>query len=176
MRFKSKKNQVELVVRKTVATAAAAQLEADFLRRLAASGVAVPEVLDVKENVLYLQYIEGPTLPDFFCGEAAESLTAWLKDFYNATGEIRGDVNGRNFIFGCGKCYGVDFEEHVHGVKEEDAGKLLAFASTYSLPEKKRERFASVLRKSLIDGLDLDAGRVEYFCEKELDAIKKRRK
>jgi len=173
MRFKSKRNQVELVVRKTVATLEAANSEADFLRKLAANGVAVPEVLDVRENVLYLQYIEGPTLPDFFCDEAAESLSTWLKDFYNATGEIRGDVNGRNFIFSGGKCYGVDFEEHVYGAKEEDAGKLLAFASTYSLPEEKRERFVSVLRKFLTEGLDIV--QVEHFYEKELEAIKKRR-
>jgi len=240
-RFKSKRNSVYLsdgTVKKTVSDAAAANLEAEYLCKLKADNVAVPEVLDVVENTLCLQYIPGDTLPDFLAKNpseaeltaAAEGLAAWFADFYQITnndvistkasnaseaeksqhlshspsasqpplylrGEfsafthnptlqtpnsklipIRGDVNGRNFIIYDGKWYGVDFEKYCFGAKEEDAGRLLAFANTYSLSDRKmQEYFVSVLKKSLIDNLRLESARVEYFFENELEAMRLRR-
>jgi len=97
--------------------------------------------------VLKMQYIHGETLPNLIARlekssglsnieTATSKIISWLRDFYNAvdidkTGEIRGDINGRNFVFDDVCYWGVDFEEKVYSVKEKDIGRLIAFILTY---------------------------------------------
>jgi len=193
LQFKSKQNKVYLQggeVKKIFKSAEAARFEADFLRALANKGVSVPAVIKVEENALFMEFIDGDTLPDFLVKTrdkekfvtAADALTNWLTGFYTAVDydvskEIRGDVNGRNFIICGGKCYGVDFEKHVKGKKERDAGRLLAFCATYSLPDETvRDFFVSELKNELTDRLGLDLTLVLQYFENELDAMNKRRR
>jgi len=147
VKFISKRNQVFLrdgFVYKQVKDPQAAALEASILRELCGRGVAVPEVLDCRGSLLMLEYLPGEPLPDVierggYSPEAiALALCDWFAAFYAAVpGERRGDVNGRNFLYGRfgrwdgEKIYGVDFEERCYGSPTRDAGRLAAFIETY---------------------------------------------
>ena len=97
-------------IKKVFSDAEAAQHEWNVLTLLQLRGVTVPEVLDLRENVLYLQYCPGPLLLDRVLEleekNSAEGLSGlcaeladWFNQFYQAVpGHIRGDVNFRNFI------------------------------------------------------------------------------
>jgi tRNA A-37 threonylcarbamoyl transferase component Bud32 len=142
VKFISKKNRVSLrdgLVYKQVKDPRAAELEAAILRELRGAGVAVPEVVSCRDNLLVLEYLPGEPLPDIvarggYDPEAlAVALCDWFAAFYAAVppGELRGDVNGRNFLAGGGKIYSVDFEERRRGPIARDAGRLAAFLETY---------------------------------------------
>ncbi|MCL2619436.1 MAG: hypothetical protein FWD97_00700 [Defluviitaleaceae bacterium] len=145
--FNSKRNQVRLIdgrVEKVHATSEKADFEASRLTQLYKAGLDVPKVIDVVENVVIMEYINAKPLPDLIDEweqnpdvisqeKAAKGLVEWLEAFYKAvdTGESRGDINGRNFLFDGEKIWGVDFEEVAHGTPLEDIGQLLAFITTY---------------------------------------------
>jgi len=121
-----------------------AKFEADRLRLLHGSGLAVPRVFDVVENVIFMEYINARPLPDLIDEWeqnsdiisqeiAAKGLIDWLEAFYKIIppGESRGDINGRNFLFDGEKIWGVDFEEVARATPLDDIGQLLAFVTTY---------------------------------------------
>jgi len=124
--------------------------------------VEVPKVISIDDSTICLEYINGDPLPDFMlrqnsherCSEVAENITKWFESFYSAvdnkaTTEIRGDVNGRNFLITDAGIVGVDFEEHIFGRKESDFGRMLAYVATYSYDETKVQR---TLEEMLING------------------------
>ena len=193
--FKSKRNKVFLrggIVEKHFASEKCALIESETLERLRVAGVRVPEICIKGATVLKMRYIPGKTLPDLIehlenCrvasepGELAGKLIGWLETFYSAvnterTGEIRGDVNGRNFIFDDLDCWGVDFEETVYGAREQDIGRIAAFVLTYDPPgtELKYNLADTIMRKAeQILGIDM-----EEACRQrdmELEAISLRR-
>ncbi|MCL2494154.1 MAG: hypothetical protein FWE98_00675 [Oscillospiraceae bacterium] len=147
MNFISKRNQVYLqdnLVHKQVKDPQAAALEASILRALRGAGVAVPEVIACRGNLLVLETLPGAPLPEVIEGGGYEphalalALCDWFAAFYaaapaptGAEGECRGDVNGRNFLYDGQKIYGVDFEARCHGPVSRDAGRLAAFIETY---------------------------------------------
>jgi len=162
-KFVSKRNNVyfkENFVFKEHKNNEAAEQEAEFLKLLNNKAVAVPKVISVNGSTLCMEYIEGDPLPDFMltrdnstrCSEVAESISKWLESFYTAvdyqtTSEIRGDVNGRNFLVTADGIAGVDFEEHIFGRKETDFGRLLAYVATYSYDDTYVQR---VMEEKLI--------------------------
>jgi len=190
--FKSKRNRVYLSedkVYKQFIDAAAARTEAEFLSMLSGKSVPAPALLSHEGNVLVLEYADGAALPDLLCGtdeqdwlQIAAAITDWLQRFYDAvchetTGEIRGDVNGRNFIFHAGKIWGVDFEEHIYGARETDAGRLLAYVSTYDIPDETRKVvLANALERQIAGVMKLDPQMITAEREKEMQAILQRRK
>jgi len=190
--FKSKRNRVYLregKVYKHFNSVSAAQAEALFINMLLEKGVKVPAVLGHDGDVLIIEYIDGLTLPDLLCSQdepdwrqISAALTGWLQSFYDAvchetTGEIRGDVNGRNFIFHAGDVWGVDFEEHCYGVRETDAGRLLAYITTYEIPDTTRKIVLSnALERQFTDVMKLDPIMITAEREKELHAMTQRRK
>ncbi len=191
--FASKRNRVYLkdgVVHKECENSNAAILEQDFIDLLDKEGVPVGRVIERDENVLLLEYIEGKTIPDFLeeidskekCGEVAEWLAEWFDAYYRAVqiknpNEIRGDVNGRNFLITKTGVVGVDFEEHVFGTQEVDAGRLLAFIETYDIEgDHAQKELGSSLHKEFLERLLLDESQILIQKNKELIEMKKRRK
>jgi len=146
----SKRNEVVLrdgLVHKTVESPQAAALEASILRELRGRGVAVPDVIARRGSLLVLEYLPGEPLPDLierggYDPEAlAVALCGWFAAFYAAvpSGELRGDVNGRNFLYDGVKISSVDFEERCHGPWARDAGRLAAFLETYDSRDSARQ-------------------------------------
>ena len=192
----SKRNTVRLInniVEKTLDTPAKARQEANTLNALYASGVQVPRVLGIDGNILQLEYIKGKTLPDLIdeweggipsdncIDKTAEAIVLWLVSFYDgvdtkATGIIRGDINGRNFIICNSQVWGVDFEEETTGDILEDAGMLMAFTSTYDpadtpvktlLADRVGLHFASLLH--------LDPDHINHHHQKAVKTLLSRR-
>jgi RIO-like serine/threonine protein kinase len=180
------------VIEKHFISAAAAAFEAYELRRLRAVGVRVPQVYALDGAVVKMQYIPGEALPDIIerldnsdssgFEAMADGLIGWLGDFYRAadtdsTGEIRGDVNGRNFLFDGACCWSVDFEERVYGVKEQDIGRLIAFILTYDPPGTPlKTAFADVLLSKAVDSLGVKREEALNLRDLEFQAIRQRRR
>ena len=195
IRFKSKQNTVLLrdgVVEKHFTSTEAAAFEVRELRKLRTAGVRVPEVYTLDKAVIKMQYIPGETLPDLIARleissdmsgveSAADKIISWLCDFYSAvdtdrTGEIRGDINGRNFVFDDVYCWGVDFEERVYGTKEKDIGRLIAFILTYDPPGTTlKTEFADKLLHHAVQRLQVNPEEVCHQRDMELAAMTRRR-
>jgi len=195
IRFKSKQNTVLLcdgVVEKHFTSAEAAAFEVRELRNLRAAGVRVPEVYALDGALIKMQYIHGETLPDLIARletssdtsgveAAADRIISWLRDFYNAvdtdeTGEIRGDINGRNFVFDDVYCWGVDFEEKIYGAKEKDIGRLLAFVLTYDPPGTPiKTEFADKILQRAVQILKVKPDAVCRQRDLEFEAMMRRR-
>ena len=150
MRFVSKRNEVTLrngLVHKKVKDPQAAALEASILRDLRGRGVPVPEVIACRDGLLVMEYLPGEPLPDvierggYDPGAVALALCGWLAAFYAAAApdELRGDVNGRNFLYDGMKIYSVDFEGRGFGPKARDAGRLAAFLVTYGTCDAQKQ-------------------------------------
>ena len=195
-RFISKRNQVFLqdgVVIKKFPGRESAETEARILREYYDVGIAVPKVLEQRETELVLEYIPGETIPDFLARmgptpdddllwKAAAGLCAWFKCFYEAVDhtkskEIRGDVNGRNFIITGRGVISVDFEERVIGRAEQDIGRLLAFICTYNFDEVYAKRqLARLFKQEVEKRLCLFMPEILKQFRLELAAMKKRRR
>jgi len=196
LKFVSKRNTVILrngVVEKHFASDIAAAFEAQALKRLQISGVRVPKVIEQCGCVLKLEYVPGETLPDFIerlevsswdrqeVLTAADAVVHWLSDFYRAvdndkTGEIRGDANGRNYIFDGVNCIGVDFEERIHGEKAQDIGVLIAYVLHYDPPRTLvKKALADRLLSSAEKVLGIDTHRVIYWTDLEVEKMIHRR-
>ena len=195
-RFISKRNQVFLredgLVVKRFSRSGSAAVEAGLIRKYHRLGVSVPRVLDQSENEIVMEYIQGETIPDFLermdtepdnalMDEAAQGLCQWFKRFYEAvsytaSGEIRGDVNGRNFIIAKDRVASVDFEERMFGAAEQDIGRLLAFVQTYDhIRMSIKNRFVYLLEHGFIEQLNLSEQEIRKQYQEELIAIRMRR-
>ena len=193
--FRSKRNKVILhngMVEKHFTSAKNAAFEASMLERLYAAGARVPRLVTREKAVLKMEYISGETIPDFlthmeYCPDeltlykAADNIIAWLGDFYCAvntekTGEIRGDVNGRNFIWDGGQCWGVDFEERATGTKEQDIGRLIAYVLSYDPPGTPvKNKLADRLLQNAVSKLGVDFKTVLQVRDREFIAMQARR-
>jgi len=168
----------------------AAEFEAAYLSSLKQKGVAVPEVLSIEGRVLRMEYVDGVPLPDyldekdsvFSCDRTAEFISDWFESFYTAVShseskEIRGDVNGRNFIVTAVGVTGVDFEARVFGKRETDLGGLLAFVASYSYEDDGAQRaLERELLKSFMKRFSLGEDELLEEKTKELRAMALRRK
>ena len=192
-RFKSKRNEVFLrggLVVKRRSGPAEAEAEAALLRGYRRAGAAVPRVLGVNGADIVMEYIPGETIPDFLecmekspdeglLREAALGLCLWFEGFYGAVGgkEIRGDVNGRNFIVTPERAViSVDFEERAFGAPERDIGRLLAFIRAYDPPGTQAKRlFSRLFMDAAAERLGLSASEIIAQFRLELRDMKKRR-
>ena len=178
-------------MRKECSSEESACFEAEYLRVLKQRGVAVPGVIGLEGRVVKLEYIEGLTLPDFLADEAnavrcsalAMNIASWFESFYAAvrhasTGEIRGDVNGRNFIVTKEDAvFGVDFESRVFGKRETDLGRLLAFVKTYTFDNKKtQESLENELDSAFLRRFSLSSDALETETAREIREMAKRRR
>jgi len=192
--FISKRNQVFLrdgLMVKRLAGPEQAVEEAENLFRLYQAGVSVPKVLKQLHNEIIMEYVPGETIPDFLERMEAERdeallrqtalrLFLWFKQFYEAvdygrTGEIRGEVNGRNFIITENRVVSVDFEERAFGRAEQDIGRLLAFIRTYDLAVSVKRHFSRLFESAVLEGLHLPAREIHREYRLERIAMIKRR-
>jgi len=176
-------------VEKHVASAEAAAFEASMLKRLFAAGVPVPQLIAQENHIIRMSYLPGETLPDLMTRlekdadkallfRAADSLIEWLENFYRAVDadEVRGDVNGRNFIWDGQRWWGVDFEERAAGDREEDIGRLLAFVLTYDPPNTPiKISFADRLQKKAVSLFAVDPNVISHYRDLELLVMQSRR-
>ncbi len=90
-----------------------------LLKECKKKGLFVPEVVDVKENMLILEYIPGVDCKKLFDTDKKEAKTflsgiaEWLSEFHSSFGlrKRRGDCILSNFILFDAVIYGIDFEE-----------------------------------------------------------------
>ena len=193
IRFKSKRNTVYLndnMVIKEYEQCSSALFEKEYLENLIKEDVMVPKVLCIRDNVLFLEYIQGITVLEFIedssgftrCEEVAIGITEWFKDFYCAvdhdnTKEIRGDVNGRNFIITKKDVYGVDFEERVFGEISTDFGRFLAYLSTYDLLDTTlRDELHKQLLSLFTKTFKIDSNIILDEQKREMKEMEERRK
>jgi len=191
--FISKRNRVYMndgIVFKDCQNHETAMFEARFLQQLERKGVAVPKVLNVDGAVLSTEYIKGKPLPEFLseqeavshCRAVADAIAYWFECFYAAVGyrttaEIRGDVNGRNFIVSNESIFSVDFETHAYGKQDTDFGRLLAFIATYSYNNKDaQKKLEDLLFHCFIKSFSVSGDTLSAEKAKELKEMEKRRK
>ena len=192
--FISKRNQVFLrdgLVVKRLAGPEQAVEEAENLFRLYQAGVSVPRVLKQMHNEIIMEYVHGETIPDFLermeaerdealLRQTAQRLFLWFKQFYeavdyNRTGEIRGEVDGRNFIIAENRVISVDFGERVFGKAEQDIGRLLAFIRTYDLGVSVKRHFSRLFESAVLEGLSMPVREIHRQYRLERIAMIKRR-
>ncbi|MHA2425442.1 MAG: hypothetical protein ACXAEF_11690 [Candidatus Thorarchaeota archaeon] len=140
-RMRSKKNVVYHVILKNEA-----QVEVNFIAKAFVTGnyemelgllkqctegkVKVPEIIDAKDGVLLLSFIDGELLVDrinrTFDARLIDDLAKWYFDFHSLQKLLKGDPRLRNFIVGPDGLYGVDFEEATEGHWIVDLGGIAA--------------------------------------------------
>lgn len=199
IKLESKRNMVTRIVRndksyvhKTFNKKDDMKKEVEVLSVLHSAGINVPEIIEIKDNGLFLEDLGDNTLLRWYESLEKEDsydyenmllkLCQWLKSFYYSTfsrysfSYILWDVNFRNFIIFDNTIYGIDFEQSTFGNIETDAGRLLAFALTYApaMTEWKIE-FHDKLLCMICKELKLKKDIVLLEEKKELEAIKQRR-
>ena len=160
-------------------------MEASILRELYSHGVAVPNILGRRGNTLLLEYLPGEPLPDWiergdYDPEAlAHALCDWFAAFYAVMpeGEMRGDVNGRNFLYDGTKIYSVDFEDRCFGGRAKDAGRLAAYIGTYRTRDpEKQAMLAEAFTRKFAARCECEPAFIFIEQEMELKAMARRRK
>jgi tRNA A-37 threonylcarbamoyl transferase component Bud32 len=149
VRLKTSDNEIRRFVIKKHSNPDNAAREAGVLKALQGR-LAVPNLVDAKENYLILDFVSGLPLaewleqeekrtPEEVSSEAVEilhELALWLREFYQIMGQlsqagmIMGDVNLRNFLVN-DSITGLDFEEVRPGKISEDAANIAAFIRLY---------------------------------------------
>jgi len=109
--------------------------EAEALAEARGPGIAVPEVIEVKEKALLMELIPGSSVNDYLgTGRMRETVLGvadWLAGYHktfrrgNET-RLKSDAILKNFIVS-DRIYGLDFEDSHVGRPEEDVGEALAY-------------------------------------------------
>jgi tRNA A-37 threonylcarbamoyl transferase component Bud32 len=109
--------------------------EAETLRSAHEAGIPVPDVVDVGDKALLMEFIPGRSVNDYLETTAMEEkvlgVADWLAAFHRAfrSGDevrIKSDAIFKNFIVS-DRLYGIDFELSRMGRPEEDVGEALAY-------------------------------------------------
>ncbi len=89
--------------------------ELSILKSSWSHGLAVPKVLEAREDVILMNFISGETLVDrinrTFEPHLIDMLAEWYYNYHRVHGQIKGDPRLRNFIVHNDQIFGVDFEE-----------------------------------------------------------------
>ena len=112
--------------------------EAGILEHASALRLKVPAILGRYRNILFMQYLKGPTLnsllarrpdaaPDLLAG-LGSWLARWHRSFPapGAAVLLKGDLRLQNFIVKNASVYGIDFEESRWGHPLEDLAEISA--------------------------------------------------
>ena len=93
--------------------------ELSILKSSWSHGLAVPEVLEARDNVILMSFIPGETFVDrinrTFEPHLIDKLAKWYYNYHTAHNQIKGDPRLRNFIYHDEQIFGVDFEESCSG-------------------------------------------------------------
>ena len=89
--------------------------ELSILRLSWSHGLAVPNVLEARDDVIVMSFISGETLVDrinrTFETHLIDKLAEWYYKYHRVHEQIKGDPRLRNFIVHKDQIFGVDFEE-----------------------------------------------------------------
>ncbi len=120
-----------------------AEKEFSILRQCRDKGVSVPAPIELREEAIVMEFVEGITLADALdrawldggtrlpeervdVEATASAVGEWLADFHDAFGRgmSRGDSNARNFLVSGDEVVGVDFEEATRTDVLDDIGQI----------------------------------------------------
>jgi len=170
--------------------------EISLLRMLHCTGLTVPEVILIQENLVFLTYVKGTLLLDYLedCEknlfpvqemlEVIVKLTSWLINFYQFTkkhyGEAYsyGDLNARNFILTQEDIWGIDLEDASPLQSPEyDLAGLCANLLTYDPPFTPwKVALTRMLYDQFVAMIPLDLERFQEIWEPLLNSLSERRK
>lgn len=171
--------------------------EVYYLHLLYNHGLAVPQVIDYKDNRIRMTYIGSTTLLDCLTQWEIEArspfddkrvsaafiqLMQWLESFYELTHKATGkhmrlgDSHFRNFLIQDGKIFGIDFEACCQGTREMDGGRLCAYLLTYDpLFTKWKVTCTQLLIDLMVNQYDYVLQPLMTHMEQELMEINQRR-
>jgi tRNA A-37 threonylcarbamoyl transferase component Bud32 len=139
--------------------------ELEVLKRSQENALTVPQVIDAKEGVILMRFIEGNVLTDVvnetFSTTAIEQLAKWYYRFHDIHSLIKGDPRLRNFIYHNRILYGIDFEESRPGDWMEDVGGVAAsLLDTRPIFHEAKQKLAWQLLDSYLDSAGLDRNEI----------------
>jgi tRNA A-37 threonylcarbamoyl transferase component Bud32 len=168
--------------------------EADTLAMALHAGIAVPEVVELKEKALLMNFIPGPAVNDFLEADGMEDMVlavaGWLAAFHRAFREgemvrLKSDAIFKNFIVS-DRLYGIDFELSRMGRPEEDAGEALAYLldtrpvfteKKFELGRKFIERYekeSGIVLNDIDDHVAISLEEAAEFRPAQAEALKKK--
>lgn len=136
------------------AKAAPCELQYNTLRLMRLRGMRVPKVVQMADNEILLEYIEGPTLyeevasgPVFKFSMLATALAKTLQEFSNNTPDKRiGDIDLRGYIVRGSLIYCLDFDCIITGTYAEAlADAICSVAAEEGIAKDRRLSFARYL-------------------------------
>lgn len=127
-----------MVIVKECRSTEEAQTESEILRFLRDRKISVPEVYDVRDKYLLLEYLQGFLLTDLVDSKCnhpnwVTELAKWFANLHLSTLDnqgkvlLKGDSNLRNFILTSKGFFGLDFEEKIYAYPEKDLGECCAY-------------------------------------------------
>ena len=145
----------------------ACEMQYNTLRNLRLRGLRVPKVVQMADNEVLLDYIEGTTLyeeiatgPVFKFSMLATSLAKFMQDFCAAVPDKRmGDVDFRCYIARGSIVYGMDCDCVITGTyAEEIADAVCSLLAEPKLPQDRKVSFCRFLyQASHVSREEMDA-------------------
>ena len=123
------------------------ETERDALLLAREKSLSVPPVLTAHDGVILMDHVDGAPLIDvmneMFDSALVDALAQWYHSFHRETGHVKGDPRLRNFLYGNGTIYGIDFEEYRRAHWMEDIGGIAAsFLDTRPVFDVRKRRLA----------------------------------
>lgn len=159
--IRSKKCKFQLVERQgnkhfllVYAKSSACEMQYNTLREMRLKAMRVPKVVQMADNEILLDFIEGNTLyeelgsgPVFKFGMLASALAKFMQDFCTFNpGRRMGDVDTRSYIVRGSIIYGFDFDCIISGTyAEEIADALCSIVSEPKITKDRQLSFAKYL-------------------------------
>ncbi|UCE90774.1 MAG: hypothetical protein JSV90_04895 [Methanobacteriota archaeon] len=153
-----------------------AKKEYSVLEECQASGVAAPAPVELRENTVLMEFVEGATLADLLDSlwldgavtvpedkhkleSTASAVGEWLARFHEAFGggTTRGDSNARNFLVCGDEVFGVDFEESSPADVLDDVGQVCSSVlSMHPMFTQEKFDFCCTLARTYFSATDSD--------------------
>jgi tRNA A-37 threonylcarbamoyl transferase component Bud32 len=140
------------------------EMEVRLLKQCAKANLKVPEIIDTRDGVLLLSFIDGELLVDIinrtYDTKLIDDVAQWYFDFHSFQKLLKGDPRLRNFIVGSDGLYGVDFEEATEGYWVVDLGGVAAsLLDTDPINEQRKQAMVWQLLDSylVLKGIDRTA-------------------
>ena len=168
--------------------------ELEISKLLYNNNITVPKIVNIKDNTVLYEYIDGSVLLDILeryenksekidVIKIFDKLCIWLNDCYavlkNNYGKtmILGDCHLRNFIYNNNTIYGVDFECVEEGSLEQDIAYLCIFTLTYSpMLTDCKYQITSFICRRCIELMNLNIDLLKKELNKQIQIVCNRRK
>ena len=155
-------------------------IELRILKSSWEKSLAVPEVIEARDGVILMDYINGEPLVDVlnrtFEQSLIDMLAEWYYNYHNAHDMIKGDPRLRNFIYNNSRIYGVDYEETCPGPWVLDIGGAAAsILDTDPIFDVRKQKLCWALLETYLDliGEERTSEIESKFNETVADTLKK---